>query len=119
MGAPARAVASLRQGKMSSGGLVLTFDVWRPCAIGLSSSLFPMHRITREDLSLGLEACMAASPFLARWVIPLVLEKLSSTYRPAKEDALRALATCCCSYGSEAIQPHLPMVGTGFRLGLL
>jgi hypothetical protein len=32
-------------------------------------------------LACKLEACMASSPFLARWVLPLVLEKLSSTYK--------------------------------------
>lgn len=39
--------------------------------------------------------------------------------RPAKEDALSALATCCCSYGSEAIQDHLSEVRGGVGWGCL
>lgn len=37
--------------------------------------------ITRADLVSGLEAAMASSPFLAGGVLPLLVEKLSSTYR--------------------------------------
>ena len=61
------------------------------------------HGITRQDLEGGIEAAMASSPFLAPYAIPLILEKLSSTHRPAKHDALSAISLCCSAYGKEAL----------------
>ncbi|KAG1654530.1 hypothetical protein FOA52_008535 [Chlamydomonas sp. UWO 241] len=69
--------------------------------------------ITRAQLSTALEGALSCSPFLARWVLPLVLDKLSSTYRPAKEDSMSVLAKCCASYGREAMGPHLLQVWAG------
>ncbi len=41
----------------------------------------PLRSITRADLAAGLMGAMSCSPLLVRWALPLVLEKLSSTYR--------------------------------------
>lgn len=46
---------------------------------------------------------MASSPFLATFALPLILEKLSSTLRTAKHDALSALSLCCAAYGRDVL----------------
>ncbi|PNH10612.1 MMS19 nucleotide excision repair [Tetrabaena socialis] len=74
--------------------------------------------ITRADLAAALEAALAASPFLAGGAVPLLVEKLSSTYRPAKEDALSALRRCCPAYGPDALAPHVGQVAAARDEGL-
>ncbi|GIL46512.1 hypothetical protein Vafri_3508, partial [Volvox africanus] len=71
--------------------------------------------ITRADLSSALETALAASPFLAGGVLPLLVEKLSSTYRPAKEDSLSALRRCCPAYGADALGPHVRQIWLALR----
>ncbi|KAG2484700.1 hypothetical protein HYH03_016528 [Edaphochlamys debaryana] len=75
--------------------------------------------ITRAELAAGLHAAMASSPFLAGGVLQLLAEKLSSTYRPAKEDSLSALRRCCAAYGPDALAPHLGQVWSALRSELL
>ncbi|GLI64418.1 hypothetical protein VaNZ11_007629 [Volvox africanus] len=71
--------------------------------------------ITRANLSSALESALAASPFLAGGVLPLLVEKLSSTYRPAKEDSLSALRRCCPAYGADALGPHVRQIWLALR----
>ncbi|KXZ52879.1 hypothetical protein GPECTOR_8g26 [Gonium pectorale] len=75
--------------------------------------------ITRAMLASGLEAALRSSPFLAGGVVPLLLEKLSSTYRPAKEDALSAMRACCPAYGPDALAPHTSQLWSALRSEVL
>ena len=45
-----------------------------------------------SQLEDALEGALSSSPFLAKWCMPLVLEKLSSTHRQASRQH------CCFSY---------------------
>jgi CRP-like cAMP-binding protein len=54
--------------------------------------------ITRVALVEALRECLAASPLLAEYVIPFLLDKLSSTLLDTKRDALETLAHCVERY---------------------
>ncbi|KAL6756685.1 Dos2-interacting transcription regulator of RNA-Pol-II-domain-containing protein [Haematococcus lacustris] len=104
----------------------LAFQAQAPEVVEVLSCYFPLTFTppkndphSRAQLACALEEALAASPFLATWAVPLVLEKLSSTYRPAKEDALSALTACCRGYGPEALRPHLPAVWQALRTEVL
>ena len=51
-------------------------------------------RITRQDIATGLEQALAAEPLFAPHLVPLALEKLSSTLRCA---ALCCARCACCA----------------------
>lgn len=64
------------------------------------------HGITREQIARQLESTLAAVPLFSPLVIPLITNKLSSTLRTAKMDALSLLESCAASYGFRGLQEH-------------
>ncbi|GFH09669.1 MMS19_N domain-containing protein, partial [Haematococcus lacustris] len=89
----AEACVAAIDGEKDPRCLLLAFSLVKaqaPEVVEVLSCYFPLtftppkndpHRISRAQLASALEHALAASPFLATWVVPLVLEKLSSTYR--------------------------------------
>lgn len=55
--------------------------------------------ITREGIAEMLHAVLAGSHHLAELLVPLLLEKLSSTRQLAKQDAIALLVAACNNYG--------------------
>ena len=49
------------------------------------------HKITREDLILGLRRCLSASGQFGEYCYPLLIEKLTSDIQSAKIDSLDTL----------------------------
>ncbi|XP_052249860.1 MMS19 nucleotide excision repair protein homolog isoform X2 [Dreissena polymorpha] len=68
--------------------------------IDFSPSQTDPSGIKKEDLILGLRACLAASPLFAEYCLPLLMEKLTSELKSAKIDALETLAACAKTYGA-------------------
>ncbi|KAK9916671.1 hypothetical protein WJX75_005534 [Coccomyxa subellipsoidea] len=67
-------------------------------------------KVTREELVSGVEQALSAAPAFAQYVLPMLLEKLSSSLRQAQEDALSALAACTRGYGAAAMEQYLPKI---------
>lgn len=51
--------------------------------------------------------CLAATPLFAKFAVPLILEKLTSTSGSAKKDSMETLALCAPVYGSAALLPNV------------
>ncbi|KAK9841785.1 hypothetical protein WJX81_002722 [Elliptochloris bilobata] len=75
--------------------------------------------ITREQLVGGVAAALAGAPAFAPYALPLILEKLGSSLRHAKLDAMAAAAECARRYGTAALAPHLPPLWAALRNELL
>uniref|UniRef100_A0A6N2NHI5 MMS19 nucleotide excision repair protein n=1 Tax=Salix viminalis TaxID=40686 RepID=A0A6N2NHI5_SALVM len=83
---------------------------------GILSSYFPIHfthpkaeedfEVKRDDLSKALMLAFSSSPLFEPYVIPLLLEKLSSSLSSAKVDSLKYLSYCTSKYGAERIAKH-------------
>ncbi|CAI5977915.1 unnamed protein product [Closterium sp. NIES-64] len=66
--------------------------------------------ITREDLVQALLGAFQSTPLFAPMAIPLLLDKLSSSFTTAKLDSLRFLTACATAWGPHAIAPHAPAI---------
>ncbi|WOL14626.1 MMS19 nucleotide excision repair protein [Canna indica] len=66
--------------------------------------------IKREDLSKALMHAFSSSPFFEPFVIPLLLEKLSSSLPSAKLDSLKYLNSCLCHYGADRMAKHAKVI---------
>ena len=55
--------------------------------------------ITRQQIAGALGAVLGGSHHMAELLVPLLLEKLSSTRQLAKQDAIALLVTACNNYG--------------------
>ncbi|BBM97843.1 DNA repair/transcription protein MET18/MMS19 [Marchantia polymorpha subsp. ruderalis] len=71
--------------------------------------------ITREDLSSALLKVFTATPLFAPFCFPVLLEKLSSTLKRAKLDALNYIGHCALSYDPEALSEHAGDIWTGLK----
>ncbi|KAI8061634.1 Dos2-interacting transcription regulator of RNA-Pol-II-domain-containing protein [Gongronella butleri] len=65
------------------------------------------YGITADDLKVSLRACLAATPLFAKFAVPLILEKLTSTSGSAKKDAMETLGVCAPVYGAAALMPSI------------
>jgi DNA repair/transcription protein MET18/MMS19 len=73
------------------------------------------HGITREMLVDGLAAVFTSTFRIARFVMPLLFEKLSSAIVSAKLDALSALKLCIRAYGATALLPYVREICDALR----
>ncbi|KAL0023064.1 hypothetical protein WJX79_007041 [Trebouxia sp. C0005] len=78
-----------------------------------------VHGITREDLAGALQTTLTCTTLFTPLFIPMLVEKLSSTLRQAKLDALSALAAAAEAYGPDTMQPHLSAIWHALRGELL
>ncbi|KAI8099496.1 Dos2-interacting transcription regulator of RNA-Pol-II-domain-containing protein [Halteromyces radiatus] len=65
------------------------------------------YGITADDLKVSLRMCLASTPLFAKFAVPLILEKLTSTSGSAKKDSMETLALCAPVYGSTALLPNV------------
>ncbi|BDA41132.1 probable MMS19 nucleotide excision repair protein homolog [Coccomyxa sp. Obi] len=72
-------------------------------------------KVTRGELVAGVESALSAAPAFAPYVVPMLLEKLSSSLRQSQEDALSALAACTKGYGAATMAQHLPKIWDALR----
>ncbi|XP_013406469.2 MMS19 nucleotide excision repair protein homolog, partial [Lingula anatina] len=65
------------------------------------------HGVTKDELVLGLQRCMAATPLFAQYCLPLLIEKMTSDVQSAKKDAFHTLAKCTETYAAKDFQEFL------------
>ncbi|KAF8933133.1 Dos2-interacting transcription regulator of RNA-Pol-II-domain-containing protein [Dissophora ornata] len=73
------------------------------------------YGITSEHLKIGLRDCLSATPYFAKFALPLLLEKLSSSSGSAKKDSMETIAACAPVYGSSALTPHAEEIWSGLQ----
>lgn len=59
----------------------------------------------------GLEGVLIGSPGMARHVLPMLLDKLSSEVSTAKEASLKALVAAVRAFGAVGVGMHLRAIG--------
>ncbi|KAL9559611.1 hypothetical protein PS6_000706 [Mucor atramentarius] len=74
------------------------------------------YGITAEDLKISLRECISSTPLFAKFTLPLILEKLSSTSGSAKRDSMETLAACAPVYGAEALLPSINDIFNSLKL---
>lgn len=74
----------------------------RLCALHAWLLCVCVCRITRADLAAALMRALSSSPFLVKWALPLIIEKLSSTYRCGVLGACAAVHCVCCGVRASA-----------------
>ncbi|GAN08747.1 MMS19 nucleotide excision repair protein homolog [Mucor ambiguus] len=74
------------------------------------------YGITAEDLKISLRECISSTPLFAKFTLPLILEKLSSTSGSAKRDSMETLAACAPVYGVEALLPSINDIFNSLKL---
>ncbi|KAI9107760.1 hypothetical protein K1719_021096 [Acacia pycnantha] len=87
-------------------------------------SYFPIHfthpggghiNVQREELSRALMSAFSSMPFLEPFVIPLLIEKLSSSLLSAKVDSLKYLKACSSKYGAERMANHARAIWSSLK----
>ncbi|KAK4269315.1 hypothetical protein QN277_022487 [Acacia crassicarpa] len=87
-------------------------------------SYFPIHfthpggghiHVQREELSRALMSAFSSMPFLEPFVIPLLIEKLSSSLLSAKVDSLKYLKACSSKYGAERMANHARAIWSSLK----
>ncbi|KAG0363397.1 hypothetical protein BG005_000651 [Podila minutissima] len=73
------------------------------------------YGITSEHLKVGLRDCLSATPYFAKFALPLLLEKLSSSSGSAKKDSMETIAACSPVYGSSALTPYAEELWSGLQ----
>ncbi|KAF9984837.1 hypothetical protein BGZ75_003593 [Mortierella antarctica] len=73
------------------------------------------YGITSEHLKIGLRDCLSATPYFAKFALPLLLEKLSSSSGSAKKDSMETIAACAPVYGSSALTPYAEELWSGLQ----
>ncbi|GAV61259.1 MMS19_N domain-containing protein [Cephalotus follicularis] len=85
---------------------------------------FPIHfthptgddvDVKREDLSKALMLAFSSTPLFEPFVIPLLLEKLSSFLPSAKVDSLKYLSSCTINYGTERMEKHAGAIWSSLK----
>ncbi|KAI8388489.1 RNAPII transcription regulator C-terminal-domain-containing protein [Radiomyces spectabilis] len=77
------------------------------------------YGITAEDLKVSLRKCLASTPLFAKFAVPLMLEKLSSTSGSAKKDSMETLAACAPVYGAAALLPNTDEIMDSLKVEVL
>ncbi|KAI9302458.1 Dos2-interacting transcription regulator of RNA-Pol-II-domain-containing protein [Cunninghamella echinulata] len=77
------------------------------------------YGITAEDLKISLRSCLASTPLFAKFAVPLILEKLTSTSGSAKKDSIETLSLCAPIYGSSALLPNIEELLESLKIEIL
>lgn len=87
-------------------------------------SYFPIHfthprgeliDVQRDELSRALMSAFSSTPIFEPFVIPLLLEKLSSSLLSAKVDSLKYLKVCSAEYGAERMANHARAIWSSLK----
>ncbi|KAF7730959.1 hypothetical protein EC973_001005 [Apophysomyces ossiformis] len=77
------------------------------------------YGITAEDLKISLRQCLSATPLFAKFAVPLILEKLSSTSGSAKKDSMETLTACAPVFGAQALSPNIEEIFDSLKVEVL
>ncbi|TKY48216.1 MMS19 nucleotide excision repair protein-like [Spatholobus suberectus] len=114
-------VESLARFYPDSSGLLASFakDVFE-----ILEPYFPIHfthpssgdtHVQRDDLSRSLMSAFSSTPLFEPFVIPLLLQKLSSSLHSAKIDSLKYLRVCSSKYGAERISKYARAIWSSLK----
>ncbi|KAK7261769.1 hypothetical protein RIF29_28088 [Crotalaria pallida] len=114
-------VESLGQFNPDPSGLLASFakDLF-----DLLEAYFPIHfthptggdtPVQRDDLSRALMSAFSATPLFEPFLIPLLLQKLSSSLQSAQIDSLRYLRACTSNYGAERIGKYAGAIWSSLK----
>ncbi|KAF4399204.1 hypothetical protein G4B88_022287 [Cannabis sativa] len=88
------------------------------------NSYFPIHfthpkgedtDVKRDDLARALMIAFSSTPLLEPYVIPLLLEKLSSSLSSSKVDSLKYLSYCSLKYGADRMTKHAGAIWSSIK----
>ncbi|XP_039690241.1 MMS19 nucleotide excision repair protein homolog isoform X2 [Medicago truncatula] len=71
--------------------------------------------VHRDDLSRTLMNAFSSTPLFEPFVIPLLLQKLSSSLHSAKIDSLQYLRVCSSKYGAERIAKYVGAIWSSLK----
>lgn len=77
------------------------------------------YKISSNELRLSLRAALASNGALAKYTIPGLIEKLTTTNPAIKEDVLVTLAACIKNYDPESVKEHWEEVWDGIKYEVL
>ncbi|XP_027341803.1 MMS19 nucleotide excision repair protein homolog [Abrus precatorius] len=114
-------VESLAQLYPDPSGLLASFakdifDILEP--------YFPIHfthpisgdtHLLKDDLSRSLMSAFSSTPLFEPFVIPLLLEKLSSSLHSAKIDSVKYLRACSSKYGAERMAKYARAIWSALK----
>mgnify|MGYP002715774935 CR=1 FL=1 len=63
--------------------------------------------VTREELSEGLLQCLTSNEKFCELSLPLLFEKLDSSFQTAKLDSYQLLKACCQKLNASSLQNYL------------
>lgn len=87
-------------------------------------SYFPIHfthpkgediDVSRDELSRALMLAFAATPLFEPYVIPLLLDKLSSSLPSTKVESLKYICFCALKYGSDRMGKHVEALWSSLK----
>ncbi|XP_062086459.1 MMS19 nucleotide excision repair protein homolog [Humulus lupulus] len=71
--------------------------------------------VKRDDLARALMVAFSSTPLLEPYVIPLLLEKLSSSLSSSKVDSLKYLSYCSLKYGADRMAKHAGAIWSSIK----
>ncbi|KAG0203039.1 hypothetical protein BGX28_004565 [Mortierella sp. GBA30] len=75
-----------------------------------------INGISSEQLKAGLQQSLAATPYFAKFALPLLLEKLAvSSSNSTKKDVMETITGCCSAYGSTSLLPYAEELWSGLK----
>ncbi|KAJ7963077.1 MMS19 nucleotide excision repair protein-like protein [Quillaja saponaria] len=89
---------------------------------------FPIHfthpkgenvDVQRDDLSRALMSAFSSTPLFEPFVIPLLLEKMSSSLQSSKVDSLKYLSNCSSKYGGDRMTKHARAIWSSLKDAIL
>lgn len=75
--------------------------------------------VTKQQLVAALRSCFGANQALAKFAIPLLIDKLRSTMSVIRLDTCETLAYCARVYGDNEFRPHLSTLWTAVQTNVL
>lgn len=77
------------------------------------------YKISSSELRLSLRAALASNGALAKYTVPGLIEKLTTTNPAIKQDVLMTLAACIEHYDPENVKEHWEEVWDGIKYEVL
>ncbi|CAG8494406.1 1527_t:CDS:10 [Paraglomus occultum] len=74
------------------------------------------YGITADDLKIALRECLTGTPLFGKHIMPLLLEKLTSTSGNAKRDSIEVIAQGSPVYGTEPLIPYIEDLWEGLKI---
>ena len=103
---------------------MLQFSVFAEDLFEVTSCYFPIdftppqndpYGVTKEELVTSLRKCLSATQLFAPFIMPLLMEKVSSDILSAKIDAFYTLSACVKSYNPDDVKDFVQEIWSALR----